>query len=112
MKKLSKKTTNLLEENGFRVCSINENRGGYCAEIETYRPAGEDVIVTIWYDGTDKGFILAFQGYAHDFDPDEHAEMWIEGRGENGVPSSIREILYDADQIKEMLCDMAEKLGA
>ena len=48
--------------------------------------------------------------YAHDFDADEHAEMWLGHRGEGGCPSSVRELIDDADAIKEMLEELADKL--
>lgn len=46
--------------------------------------------------------------YAADFDADEHAEMWVEFRGKNGVPNSIRALIDDADAIQEMLDELAE----
>lgn len=46
-----------------------------------------------------------------DFDADEHAAMWIESRGERGIPSSIRTLIDDADAIKEMLKELADKLA-
>ena len=112
MKKLSKRIIGILEDNDFGVCSIDEQGGEYCAEIETYSPAGEDVIVSLWYDGTSKDFVRAFVEYADDFDPDEHAEMWVDHRGEGGCPSSIRELIDDADAIKNTLMRVAEKLSA
>lgn len=40
--------------------------------------------------------------YATGFDVDEHVELWIENRGKNGVPSTARELIEDA----EAICDM------
>lgn len=48
--------------------------------------------------------------YANDFDPDEHAEMWIEGRGRNGVPESVKELIEDAYAIKQMIYELADAL--
>lgn len=110
--KLNKKIISTLESSDFRVCSVYKHNGEVCAEIETFSPAGEDVIIAIWYDGTSKDFIQKFRGYAEDFDADEHAEMWVDSRGKNGVPSTIRELIEDADEIKSMLLDMSEKLEA
>ena len=111
MKDLSKKILDKLENNYFNVVCVGKDRGEYWAEIETSSPAGEDVIVTVWYDGTGKDFIRQFAQYAEDFDPDEHAKSWIPSMGKGGCPDSIRELLADADAIKNMLCDMAAKLG-
>lgn len=102
----------LLEKNDFTILSTDEQDGEYVSELETYSPAGEDVIITLWHDGTTEDFIHSFYQYAIDFDPDEHAEMWIESRGKNGVPSSIRDMIADADDIDDTLNDMAEKLYA
>ena len=46
--------------------------------------------------------------YAAEFDADEHAEMWVDKRGQNGVPNSIRALIDDADAIQEMLDELAE----
>lgn len=100
----------LLEKNDFKLLSTDEQDGQYVSELETYSPAGEDVIITVWHDGTTEDFIHSFYQYAIDFDPDEHAETWIEYRGENGVPSSIRDLINDADDIDDALNTMAEKL--
>ena len=51
-------------------------------ELEKYSPAGEDFIF-----GVQKGnFVKNVREYADGFDVDEHVELWIEGRGKNGVP--------------------------
>ena len=110
MKKLNEKIIDALEAHDFAVCSNEEQGEEYAAELETYSPAGEDVIVVIWHDGTIAGFKRAFREYANGFDADEHAESWIEHRGENGCPSSIRALIEDADAIQQMLNDMADAL--
>ena len=107
---LDKKIIDALEAHDFNVCSNNAQGGEYVAELETYSPEGEDVIVVIWHDGTIPGFVRAFREYANDFDADEHAEGWIAHRGENGCPSSIRALIEDADAIQRMLNDMADAL--
>ena len=110
MKKLHDAILDVLEENDFSVCSIDEQDGETVAELEWYSPLGEDVIVTIWYDGSDADFIRKFQDYAEDFDAEEHAAMWISHRGENGTPDSIRDLLDDADAIDGKLVEVARYL--
>lgn len=111
MKKLHDSILDILEENDFSVCSIDEQNGETVAELEWYSPLGEDVIVTIWYDGSDADFIRKFQDYAEDFDAEEHAAMWVNSRGGgNGVPNSIRDLLDDADAIDAKLCEVARYL--
>lgn len=100
-----------LDAEDWCVCSVNEQRGEYVAELEKYSPAGEDFIAVIWFDGSPDGFVEAFQQYATDFDPDEHADMWIENRHSvRGVPS-VRELIDDADAIDNMLSHMASTLS-
>lgn len=58
-----------------------------------------------------ENFPESVREYANDFDADEHAAMWIEARGKvNGVPDSIRELIKDAEAIKEMLNELADAL--
>lgn len=72
-------------------------------ELEKHSPAGEDFIITVG----EEGFVDNVKAYAASFDADEHAEMWISKRGKGGVPSSIREILEDAQAIDDMLRELA-----
>lgn len=70
---------------------------------------GEDFIFTI--TGNDEARVAEqVREYAYDFDPDEHAEMWVESRGKRGVPDSIRTLIDDADAIKEMAFELADAL--
>lgn len=88
---------------------------GWCVEvfengetlIENYSPAGEDLV---FYIDIEESFVDGVKRLAADFDPDEHVELWIEGRGKNGVPSSVRELVEDADKIKQMLQELADAL--
>lgn len=107
---LNERTINIFEENDITVHDREQQNGEFYREIEFYSNAGEDVIETIWYDGTDEGFIKAFRQLADDFDADEHAEMWIDGRGKSGVPDSVRELIDDAEEIKETLLTVADEL--
>jgi len=115
MMELSKRIEGLLEEYDFSLCGeITErynDKGNYDVELETFSPEGENVIVSLTYDGTEESFIGAFVEYANDFDAKEHAEIWIGSRGKNGVPDSIKDLLEDAEWIKYTLISIAEKLN-
>ena len=115
MIELSKRIDELLEEYNFSLCGeITERyseKGKYDIELETYSPEGEDVIVSLIYDGTEESFIVAFVEYANWFDAEGHAEMWIESRGKNGVPEGIKDLLEDAEWIKNMLLEVAGALN-
>lgn len=114
MMELSKRIEELLEKHDFSVCGeITErtyNNDGCDVELETYSPEGEDVIISLIYDGTEEDFIRQFRSYAEGFDAEEHAEMWIESRGKNGVPDSIKDLLEDAEWIKSTLEEVADDL--
>ena len=57
------------------------------------------------------GFVEKLRDHARDFDPDDHAAMWIEARGKvNGVPESVIDIAKDALDIENMLCDLANSV--
>ena len=80
-----------------------------CIEFEKYSRPGK--ISSSPSSGTTQGTVAEkVREYAYDFDPDEHAEMWVESRGKRGVPDSIRSLVDDADAIKEMLFELADVL--
>lgn len=102
--KLAQKYIDVLEARDWAVSSYtNDGR----VELETYSPAGEDFCICVEVEN----FPEAIAKYAADFDPDEHIEMWIEGRnnGVRGVPST-RELVKDAENIDKMLQELADAL--
>ena len=115
MMELSKRIIEVLEAHDINLCwEISErtyNNDGYDVELETYSPEGEDVIISLIYDGTEEDFIRQFERYAEDFDAEEHAETYINMRGKNGIPESIKDLLEDAEWQKEMLLEVAKGLN-
>lgn len=104
MKELEQRYIDILEENDWNVSSYTEDRR---VEIGKYSPAEEDFSIIVDVEN----FPESVREYANNFDADEHAEMWIEARGRvNGVPNSIRELIEDAEAIKEMLNELADAL--
>lgn len=99
---ISRKAIGICEKLGWTL-----NIGTTDVELEKYSPAGEDFIFTVSIDN----FISDVIEYASDFDADEHAEMWVESRGKNGVPSSIRVLIDDADDIDKMLQELSDALS-
>ena len=79
-------------------------------EIENYSPEGENLATTICFDGTPMGLINALDEHYESFDVDEHVELWIDGRGKNGVPSSIKDLVADAEAIEEMYKELYEAI--
>lgn len=110
--KLSKKIIEVLDSHGFSFDSIEEQGNEYYIEMNNGTPAGEDWWVTIWFDGTDTGFIDSLEEVINDFNVDEEVEIWIPGRGKNGVPNSIETLVEDAKwklkQLEELLIDLKE----
>lgn len=82
-----------------------DDNGGW--EFGKYSPAGEDF--SFYVRGED--IVKEVYEYYEDFDPDEHAKMWVEAQGRvAGVPSSIRTLIDDAEAIDEMLKELADAL--
>ena len=98
--KLAKEILDVLDRYDISVVGIYEQGGEYYAEIED-----------IWFNGTNIDFIVKFGDRAYNFDPDEHAEPYIEMRGRNGVPNSVRALIRDAEEIGELLDEVSDKLN-
>lgn len=77
-------------------------------EYAFYTPAGEEFVFSVPKDKQDQA--QAVFEYAEEFDPDNHVEMWLPHRGENGVPNALRELLDDAEWIKSKLYEIAKEL--
>lgn len=99
MKKLNKKVIKAIENLGWIVREYDNDY-----EIETNSPAGEDIIETITKD---KDYIQQFWNIYHNFDEDEHVEMWVNARHNvSGVPS-ISTLVKDSEEITEMYKQLA-----
>ena len=107
---LTENIISVLEDNDMRIYDRSLQSGEYYRDIEFCTPAGEDVVMTVWYDGTENGFVEAMRKLSDDFDVDEHVELNSSSRGENGVPDSIRTLVEDAEWIDAFLSDLADEL--
>ncbi len=78
-------------------------------EFQQHSPAGEDFLFTV----NAKNAEQEIYDYYDDFDIDEHIDMWIEAKrnGFSGVPT-VRELVKDAEDIKEMLKAFAEAVDS
>lgn len=76
-------------------------------EYQFYTPAGEDFSFTIPITDDEQHELYK---YAEEFDTDEHVELWINKRGQDGVPSSVRELVEDAEWIRDRLLILAEEI--
>ena len=79
-------------------------------ELGKYSPAGEDFYMVIDFDADNpvESFLEDLKTYAEDSDIDEHVERWIPERGKGGCPSSIRDLVADAEAIKDMILELFE----
>lgn len=76
-------------------------------ELNQASPAGEDF--TFYVPAQD--FVQEVSQYAKDFDPNEHAEMWIRNREHtSGVPDATT-LVDDAKDIGNMLNELSEALN-
>lgn len=100
------------EELDWSYNLFKEYDGRTYAEMEKYSPLGEDFGMIIHFSEENPAdtFMNDLKGYYYDFDPEEHAEMWIENRGKNGTPDSIQDLLDDAKDIEEMIGELIQYL--
>lgn len=108
---LSEKIIDIIEEQNFSCDGkITKQGNAYYTEIGQYSPAGHDWWETIWFNGTEEGFINAVRQRALDFDINEEMRLWIPLMGENGVPEDAEVLLEDAKWKKQVLLDLSEAL--
>lgn len=92
-------------------CNVRVHQYDKEWELEFWSDLGEDVVVYIEHDNTTQSIIDGINEYADNFDAEEHAEVWIDRRGRNGVPNSVRDLIEDAESIKSFLTDIANELS-
>ena len=100
-----------MKEKYIEVCerldwSIHEYKDG-SVDVAKQSPAGEDFSFGV----SSENFVEEVKMYAAYFDVDEHVELWVNGRGKNGVPSRIRELVEDAEAIDKMLQELAAAMA-
>lgn len=108
--KLNDKIIGIVENNGFVINEVEKQGDDFYVEINQSTPCGEDWWETIWFDGTNRGFINGVRDRYNNFDVDEEAEIWIESRGKNGVPNSIKDLVEDAEWKERTLGELFDQL--
>lgn len=88
--------------------TVHEYKDG-SVDVAKQSPAGEDFSFGVSLEN----FVDEVKQYAAYFNVDEHVEMWIVARREGvcGIPSSIRELVEDAEAIDKMLQELAAALA-
>ena len=77
-------------------------------EQEIYTPLGEDCIETYSDVANFDELGVEIEDRYNSFDVDDEAEVWIESRGKNGVPSSIQALLDDPKRKEEELSKFSD----
>ena len=72
--------------------------------------AGQDVPTEFGFDGTASDFVKQFTECAENYDVDEEVELYVDMRGKQGVPGTVRELLDDCQEAKDTLMNIAQKL--
>lgn len=94
--------------------SYNEYKqdGRKYSELENHSPAGEDIVVTVWHDGTWESFVDEIKSIYDNFDAEEHVFEMLEAKknGFKGVPD-VKTLVSDADEIEKMYLDLVEALS-
>ena len=107
--KLSKKQIKACEDTGWSVASYGRfSDGSACVELETSSSLGEDFILTVGIED----FANDLSEQYENFDPEEHAiNIYLAARDGvmKDVPTtSIRALLKDADEIDDMILNLAQ----
>lgn len=79
-------------------------------EFEYWSDLGEDCIITLQLeDFTLDDLFHELFNYADSFDAEEHATMLYNLHGQGGTPTSIRDLLDDADEQQELLDNLVDE---
>lgn len=77
-------------------------------ELQGWTPAGENYYIYLQGE-TEQEMLTSMTLLADTFDVDEHVEMWLSSRGQNGVPATARELVEDAEWIMGELEEIASE---
>lgn len=111
------------EEQGWNYSIWEQNNGltpQFIFEFEAYSPLGEDFLFSVFLNKDAKNpasdFIAALRKAYADFDPDEHAGMWISAKsseraGQLGISQlSAMDLALDALEIEKMIDQLADSV--
>lgn len=96
-----------LKKNDIQITECLDSENGW--ELHWCSKAGEDMNETIYHCNSVDSIINAISTLAEDFDPEEHAKLYVNDAGENGVPT-LKELVDDAYDIKGFLMNIASEL--
>lgn len=98
----------VVENLGWNVSEYEQDGRKY-AELEDWSPAGEDIIITVWHDGTWESFVDELESIYDEFDTEEHITDLLKAKenGLQGIPD-VKTLVHDADAIDEMYLKLFE----
>lgn len=86
--------------------------GTYYGLVEFWTDtAGQDIPVEFDFDGTKEDFVNKFTEHANNYNVDDEVKIYVDIRGKNGVPDTVRELLDDCQEAKDTLMEIADKLN-
>ena len=89
----------------------NAKEDGYVVEGEYWSDLGEDVIITLVInEAIIEEVVDNMYKYTEYFDAEEHATELYNLHGQGGTPTSLRELLKDADEQQEKLQQIYEAM--
>lgn len=98
----------ILEKTDFILFGDTQWQNGECyLEFGQSTPEGEDWTEIIWFNGTLEGFANSLEQRARSFDVDDEVEPYISCRGKYGCPSSISDLIADAEWKKDALLSLS-----
>ena len=100
-----------IESDGWNIADdVSWNDGSTGWDIRQFTPAGEDWGFIVEIGNTVEEAVQNIINYAENFDPIEEQTVYIDMRGENGIPDDIQTLLDDGKWKQEVLNDLAAKL--
>ena len=71
--------------------------------------AGQDLVIET--DSTDPKEVIDFViDFARSYDVDDEVELFVEFRGQRGVPERIRDIIKDCEEAESLYAELADEL--
>ena len=100
----------MLDEMGVKYDWHKDNDKWY-GIVEFWTDAsGQDIPTEFNFDGSPEDFVKEFSDAAENYDVDDEVELYVDYRGKSGVPNTVREILDDCQEAKDILMEIAKKL--
>lgn len=107
-----KKIEQIAEELGWSVFWATVS-GKKVLELTTYSPAGQELIITLYYNSLDEISQGVYEEY-DSYDPSYEAYLWLDesGHGKNGAPHDMGDVYNDMVACEDMIYKLYDALTA